>query len=298
MSNFIVEFNTKYMKQFGENPKFISSFRVIKEGKENKYKTFSTCSKAQEYIQNKTSDYKFGKDPSCLTPWPNDKKNKYKIIYIVSITLNGQEYVSMSDKNLKDARSKLCQSLLLENSNKGIYSPLEKQLDHLYSSLSLIRQMFSLYKATHEEIISSFIHRSVIKKNSLVVSKFQQNYKIGDLSDYGKYQKIGKSVISLGICEHLVTDNGMYKKYKDALVLSGGRYNVEVNNLVSDKKFEKLNDVMGLTDYMIYDGKSGDIKKYKLYIDVIESMIGVIYFTEGLDLARKFVKKYLIDLVC
>ena len=109
------------------------------------------------------------------------------------------------------------------------------------------------------------------------------SYLSGDEKDYDRYEFLGDSVLGFVVADYLFKRN----------VKSEGAMTKEKINIVSSKPLSLATKTLGVENYML--------KSEKLEItdsmreNLFESIIGGIYLDGGLEEARKFIVKNLID---
>ena len=100
---------------------------------------------------------------------------------------------------------------------------------------------------------------------------------------------VGDSVLGLAIAEQLFIKNP---------TLSEGDLTLMKHRLVSTETLAKLSDKLTLGDFVRFgkgELKTGGRKKLALQADIVEALIGAIFFDSGYIAARTFVAKIFID---
>ncbi len=100
---------------------------------------------------------------------------------------------------------------------------------------------------------------------------------------------VGDSVLGLAIAEQLFIKNP---------TLSEGDLTLMKHRLVSTETLAKLSDKLTLGDFVRFgkgELKTGGRKKLALQADIVEALIGAIFFDSGYIAARAFVAKIFID---
>ena len=272
--NQIQIFNEFHFKQYGVGPKFCSKFR-------GGTKIFDAIKDAIKENDNKLEG----------------------LFYLCYVNIDGKDYCKESHKNIKDARFLLCKALN-EITHLKKELPPKKEYDisksgkekivvwisNFMDNIKKIKEHIKCENVSNSKILSAFLHKSIIKLFPEIKSFLLKNYEIKEFCDMKKTEFIGDIILKLVVSEHY----SKLDEYYENNVFKIGMINQKIQNLTSNKNLKRITEKLDIFQHVLFYIGNFDKNKTKIYADITESIIGLIYEENGIDKAKEFVLENII----
>ena len=126
-------------------------------------------------------------------------------------------------------------------------------------------------------------------KNINYLKKSLTHKSFDKINNYEKLEFLGDRILGLVISKKLIE---LYPKEKEGIL------DKKLSSLVNKNKCLEVSKSIGLEKFVHVGNKNVNTKiENKIVSDIIEALIGAIYFDKGLDVAEKFILNHWKDLI-